>query len=214
MPLSESKRPHTVVCMGQTLNINEPSPKRQPREIDSPWSLLFIPALLLLAGLSIPYIFVAAPVQRRREQNFRARMKARNRIIPWAEFRRAVNEDHGSLGVEQYGFKGPFRWWWTPEDIYSLCPVPVMEWVDFMPDDGRYRAVAEWTNDERYRPVAEWCHRRYANEGTGTAFLIEGIPAEERVGFLEATPAWLPERVRFLTVLPPQSLRKSKDAEE
>jgi hypothetical protein len=212
-PLSELKHPHTVVCMGQTLNINEPAPKRHPREIDFPWSFLFIPALLLLAGLSIPYVFVAAPVQRRREQKFQARMKARNRIVPWGEFRRAVDEGRGSLVVEQYDFKGPFHWWWTPEDIYSLCPVPVVEWIEFMPTDEPYRAVAEEPNDERYRPVAEWCHHRYTSEETGIAFLIEGIPAEEKIGFLEAAPAWLPERVGFMTVVLPKSLRTYKDAE-
>jgi hypothetical protein len=75
------------------------------------------PHLFILAGLAIPYFLVAAPLQRLRERAFRSRMKARNRIMPWPDFRLAVDEARGTLIVEQYSLKGPFRWWWTPDDL-------------------------------------------------------------------------------------------------
>lgn len=187
--------------MSQRLDTNAGSTKRKyPRELDYPWSMLFIPAFVILAGLSIPYALVASPVQKWRERNFRSRMRTRGRLVRWDEFRRAVDEGRGTLIVEQYSFKGPFRWWWTPETVYLQCPVPIIQWIAVLP------------NDERYRSLAEWCHNRYTNSEAGTASLVEGVPASD-VGLFESALAWMPERFGFIRVVPPVRLRKCKVTE-
>src|SRR5215470_9515670 len=112
--------------MTQESDINGRLPERKDqREIDFPWSLPFILGLFILAGLSIPYGLVAVPISKWREQNFRARMRARGRLVAWDEFRRAL-DDGGSLIVEQHSLKGPFRWWCTSEDIYRECPLSIV----------------------------------------------------------------------------------------
>lgn len=108
----------------QTLDLRAKSSERTgPREIGMPWSLLFIPILFIAAGLSLPYSFVASRIRRRRERAFRDQMKARGRVIEWSECRRAMDEGRGTLIIERYSLKGPFRWWWTSEDLYRSMPL-------------------------------------------------------------------------------------------
>jgi len=187
--------------MIQRLDISIPSSERRhPREVDFPWSIPFILGLAVLAALSIPYVIVAAPIYKWREKTFRNRMRARGRLVSWEEFRKSVDDDRGSLIVEQHSFKGPFRWWWTAENVYRECPLPIVEWIDLMP------------NDERYRSVAEWCHRKYTGTEAGTASLVAGVPDAE-TGFFDSAPDWLPARFRFLKVAPPDRLHKYRTVE-
>ena len=114
---------------------------------------------------------------------------------------RAVDDARGTLIVEQHSFKGPFRWWWTSEDIYRECPVPIAEWIKSTP------------NDERYRSLAEWCHSKYTSTKTGRARLVEDVPAAE-ISFLGSAPDWFPERFGFLKVAPPDRLHRYQTVEE
>lgn len=79
--------------------------------------------------------------------------------------------------------------------------MPIVEWLDSMP------------NDDRYRSLAEWCHCNYTSTKTGRARLVEDVPAAE-IGFLGSAPDWFPGRFGFLKVAPPDRLRKYKTAEE
>ena len=145
----------------QTLDLGaEPHDRTGPTEVGLLWSLLFIPVLLLLGALSIPYAFVGSRIQRRRERLFCSEMETRGRVIEWSEFREAVEKAHGTLIVEWHSLKGPIRWWWTPDDIYSLCPHPIVEWTVKMRDD------------EGSRPLAEWCRRTYTSVDEGHALRV------------------------------------------
>ncbi len=188
--------------MAQEFDIQgQSSGRRHPREVDFPWSLLILPPLVILSAISIPCALAAVPVYKWREHKFRVRMKSRGRLFRWNEFRNAVEEGRGTLIVEQHSGKGPFRWWWTDEDIYRECPVPIVEWINLMP------------NDERYRSLAEWCHSKYTSTETGRARLVEDVPATE-IGFLGSAPHWFPESFRFLKVAPPDRLHKYQTVEE
>src|SRR5438045_5959934 len=77
------------------------------------------------------------------------------------DFERALYEGRGTLIVESQSLKGPFRWWWTNESLYDICPFPLVTWLETMP------------NDECYHPLAEWCQREYTNTDRGRALLVD-----------------------------------------
>jgi hypothetical protein len=176
---------------------SEPHPPKRPREIDLPWSLLIIPGLLVLAGLAIPYALVAAPIQRVRERRFRSRMRALDRVMEWPDFRRAADEPLGTLIIERHSLKGPVRWWWTADNLYNACPFAVVNWLDGL-----------W-NDERYRPLAEWCHNLYTSPEAGVALLVDSVSrAEEH--FQESAPT---RKYTWIEVAPPDRLRRGRGAD-
>jgi hypothetical protein len=180
----------------QTLDLGtKPNERTGPPEIGLPWSLLFIPALIFLAGLSIPYAFVGSRIQRRRERSFCLEMKARDRVIEWPEFQRRIDKGHGTLIVEHHSLKGPMRWWWTPEDVYSLCPHLIVYWTMKM------------HNDESYRPLAEWCHLKYTSPVEGHAHLVAHIPDRVLVSPEDLLGEGL-NRMKWLDVVPPERLRE------
>lgn len=117
--------------------------------------------------------------------------------MPWPDFRLAVDEARGTLIVEQYSLKGPFRWWWTPDDLYDMCPIPVVDCLEGMP------------NDERYRPLAEWCRQMYMSTEGGRGLLIDGVPNDD-IAFPESALGSQCERLKWLKVAPPESLRRYK----
>jgi hypothetical protein len=77
------------------------------------------------------------------------------------DFEQVLQEGRGTVIVESHSLKGPFRWRWTGENLYELCPFPLVTWWETMP------------NDESYRPLAEWCRREYTNVDQGRALLVD-----------------------------------------
>jgi hypothetical protein len=155
----------------QTLELGaEPHERKRPPEIGLPWSLLFIPVLLVLGAISIPYAFVGSYIQRRHERSFSIEMKQRGRAIDWPHFQQMINQARGTLIVERYSVKGPVRWWWTSDDIYAICPHPIVDWITKM------------HNDESNRPLAEWCHQRYTGLEEGRALLVDAVPNNVHTG--------------------------------
>jgi len=55
--------------------------------------------------------------------------------MAWFEFQRVADDACGTLIVERLSLKGPFRWWWTPENVYEVCPIPIVHWLDQAPHD-------------------------------------------------------------------------------
>lgn len=176
----------------QTLDLRAKSSNRTgPRTIGMPWSLLFIPILFMVAGLSIPYAVVASRIQRRRGRAFCAQMQARGRVIEWSECLRAMEESRGTVIIERYSMKGPVRWWWTSENFYDVCPYAPIESLSWIPQEASYR------------PFAEWCRQRYTSPDGGGALLVNAseIPAKKKMDALESGTA------RWINVIPPESLR-------
>jgi hypothetical protein len=174
-----------------------PQERKDRREIGLPWSILIIPLLFVLAGLALPYALLAAPLQRRRARAFLAQMKARNRVMGWPDFQPAVDEARGTLIVERHPLKGPFRWWWIPENLYHACPLLMVHWLD--------RAQ----HDECYRPLAQWCRQTYTSPEEGRAFLVEDVPPRE-VAFPESLIGSRSPSLKWIEIASPDSLRKSR----
>jgi len=80
--------------------------------------------------------------------------------MDWIQFIREIQNGHGTLIVERFSLKGPIRMWWTPENLYEVCPYPLADWPTM-------------ANDATFDPVLEWCHERYTG-ATGTALLVDG----------------------------------------
>jgi hypothetical protein len=173
-----------------------PWQQRKPIEIGLPWSLLFIPVMFIGAGLSIPYSLISRRIPRRREREFRTQLEAIGRVIEWSDFLRAVSENRGTFIEERYSFKGPVRWWWTPEDLYSACPYPTADWLTMVKDEG-------------FRPFAEWCRQRYTSPDRGEALLVDAhaVPTSE-VRSVSNGVRSESGTARWIEVAPPKSLHK------
>lgn len=136
----------------------------------------FVSALLL--PLSIPLLVVmdmgrwlAAPLARRRERAFVASMAGR--VMALAEFEAAMARGEGTAIDEAATAEGPWRIWWTAEDVRAESPYPV--------------AVGEWVMvawESRCFPFFTWAAGRYLDAGSGTARLVV-VPVTERRRVLE-----------------------------
>jgi hypothetical protein len=156
---------------------------------------IFLPLLALLAGLSLPYVAVAGYIMRRRERAFLVKMSLRNRVLDWVEFQQAVDDMRGTLIVEQYSMKGPWRRWWTPENVYEQCPLAIANSL----------MVSQY--DESFRPLAEWIRRKYTSEECGCAFLVDdgNFTRDQNKVLTDALKSGAPS-IRWLEVAPPESL--------
>jgi hypothetical protein len=136
--------------------------------IPMPFSLLFIPVLFIGAAISIPWGYVDNLVKRRRERRFADQMQAVGRLMTWKEFESAIENKQGTIIGEYLSCKGPFRLWWTGEDIPAISP---HKWE---------RENLPWYEPE-FAPFFDWCYARFTNPQSGTARLVI-VPAEERKG--------------------------------
>lgn len=156
--------------------------------------LLFVPFLLIAAVLSIPYGVVANFVQNRKERRLQKELRNAGRGIEWLEFVEATVSGRGTVIIEKYFPKGPWRWWWTEDDIRALSPYPMA--------DGRVIEVnAEFESDL----AGDWCFEQYTNLVTGRARLLINA-REERKSSSE-----IPRSIRVVT-LHRDNLRKGKNS--
>src|SRR5215472_4222355 len=128
--------------------------------------MALLPLLLVGGVLSIPYTAIAKRVRSRRERRFTNSRKANGRTIDWAQFRLEINNDHGTLLVERFSFKGPVRMWWTADNIYQVCPYPLVDWFTM-------------TMEPSFDAVRDWCHERYTSNA-GSALLVNGSEEQWR----------------------------------
>lgn len=180
--------------MVQTLDLGgEPPTRKGPREFGPVHAIWFVPALAIAALVSIPVGLIFRATVKRSERSFKNRMKASGRVMNHRDFEQALQEGRGTLLIESHSMKGPFRWWWTAESIYDLCPLPLVTWFMSMP------------NDERYRPLAEWCRREYTNIGDGRALLVDLESPEG--GFTIDRAAVRSANMKWFEIAPPERLR-------
>ena len=84
--------------------------------------LLMVPFLFIGACFAAPYVLVMRWRQQRREDKLKSLMKSQGRFMGWAEFQRTMRESGGTCIEERFSAKGPVRFWWTQENVYSESP--------------------------------------------------------------------------------------------
>jgi len=151
----------------------------------------FLP-LFILAGISICWTYFDKLRQRRKEGQFAEQMKAANRLMTWQEFEQATKDDLGTVIGETLSLKGPFRIWWTTEDIPASSP---HKW-------NREKHLA-WLEPE-FLPFFEWCYENFTSPKSGRARLVV-IPEEERKDLIKHLPA-----VPFVSSFSSLSLRSQE----
>lgn len=124
--------------------------------------LLMIPVLGVAAAASIPVAGISRFIKRRGETRFAAQMKDARRWISWAEAHSEVERGRGTFIEENLSFKGPFRLWWTPEDIPAASPYPCS-----------FEALADGFLEPGAIAFYGWCHSRFTNPESGIALLVD-----------------------------------------
>jgi hypothetical protein len=142
-------------------------PPRKPIKVSVLFAPITVPLLLLAATISIPWTCIQKWNQRRKERRFAEEMKNADRLMDWPEFKQAIQSGAGTAIGEYLSPKGPFRLWWTAEDIPAVSP---HQWQ-------REQHVA-WMEPE-FLPFFKWCIARYTNPQSGAARLVV-VPERER----------------------------------
>lgn len=142
-------------------------PPRKPFKVSVLFAPITVPLLFLAAAVSIPWTYIQKVNQRRKERNFTEDMKKAARLMDWQEFRQAMENGAGTAIGEFLSMKGPFRLWWTAEDVPAISP---HKWQ-------REQHVA-WMEPE-FLPFFKWCFARYTNPESGAARLV-AVPEGER----------------------------------
>jgi hypothetical protein len=164
-------------------------PRTKPIKLGRVAGVLLLPLLLVGGVLSIPYTMVWRRAKSRRERQFANTMKADGRIIEWERFIPEMNAGRGTLIVERFSFKGPIRLWWTREDVYEVCPYPLVDWLTM-------------ARETSFDAVRDWCHSKYTSN-TGSALLVDGSKKQWRT-IRESSPLSFRDGIRYLEVPPPR----------
>ena len=126
--------------------------------------LLMIPVLIVAAGVSIPVTLVGRYFTRRREAQFGVEMKLVGRWISWDEASSRV-ADGGTFIEEYLSFKGPYRLWWTSEDISKTSPHPCcFQDKPWEFEDGAF---------------FDWCGSRFTDPVSGAASIVDYKETEQ-----------------------------------
>jgi hypothetical protein len=132
--------------------------------------------------------------RKRNKQKLQTRMAAQGRVIEWPDFLNALNETRGTAIIERYSFKGPVYLWWSPENLYDVCPYPTVDWMTL--------------HDESYRPFAEWCRMRYTSRDAGSAVLV-GDTSHAEAHSLHSRFESCTGSERWIEIVPPEVVRKT-----
>jgi hypothetical protein len=165
------------------------------KRIPFPFSLLltavFFPLLYTGAAVSIPVKYVRRRIVQRSERRFKEQMTASGRYVALAEARASLIRGEGTLIGEYVTAKGPFRLWWTPENIVTISPFPCC--VEERP----------WCCEQDYSEFFSWCASRFTSADSGEARLV-GIPEIEKAS-LRAELKTLRAENRFVCIRSPQT---------
>jgi hypothetical protein len=168
--------------------------KRRFNRLNVLIEIALIPIAFVVAAIAIPLSFIPRWLQKNREGSFRALLKSRGRLINWQEFLRSMHETGGTCIEEKFSSKGPVRFWWTAENVYSESPHEIIDW--FTMRKGR-----------RGGSFIRWCRERYTDADTGIAVLVDAafVPRREIYAIWaecrsQAGPA------RWVEVAPPEIL--------
>lgn len=91
-------------------------------------------------------------------------MRAAGRTISAEELLARINENCGTPVWEVLSTKGPWRLWWTSEDVAALSPFPYY---------ARSTGPSESFYDETFREFANWFADTYADPVRGRALLVD-----------------------------------------
>ena len=170
--------------------------RRKPFKVPVIFAPIFIPLLFIAGAVSIPWAYIQKSRQRRQGRKFAEQMKQAGRLMQWQEFKLAVANGTGTAIGEYLSMKGPFRLWWTVDDIPATSP---HEWKR-----EHHFAVME----PEFLPFFQWCYARYTNPQSGLAQLVS-IPEEERNQLKSIL-----ESRRFVSTCSFRSLRESHSAKD
>lgn len=151
--------------------------------------LPFLPLLFVAAATSIPYAKIRRRTMARREDRFRESMRLSGRVMDWPDFVRELDRGNGVFIVERFSFKGPIRMWWTGDDVYEVCPYPLVDWLTM-------------ARETSFDAVRDWCHSKYTSN-TGSALLVEGSKEQWRT-IRGNSPLSFRDGIRYLEVPPPR----------
>ncbi|MBZ5524527.1 MAG: hypothetical protein LAP21_19990 [Acidobacteriia bacterium] len=141
--------------------------KHNQKEAGMMGSLILIPGMLIGGALSLPAGLALKFLWRRRERRLMIQMASSHRLMDWNAFVQEVDQSRGTVIIEQESYKGPTRWWWTPDDVDVQSPHPV---------DNASHAL----HDPAFHPFYAWCHETYTNAATGRGMLISCTPEQRR----------------------------------
>ena len=136
------------------------------------FSLLLLPVLFLAGAISVPWSYIQRYAQRLREEFFAAQMKGVGRSMTWSELESAIEENRGTVIAEYLSIIGPFRLWWTSEDIPATSP---FQW-------NRQNLYAWW--EPEFAVFFDWCRKRYTDPDVGAGFLVQ-IPRMKGTQLIE-----------------------------
>ena len=147
--------------MVQKLGLTGTTGRQHPRDVGAVGLLLLLPILLIGGALSIPISLAIRNSDRKKERRFSEQMRRCGRTMSSESLMDRIHSSEGTIIREWTRmYKGPVRWWWTPNDFYKECPHASVDYVTMWQDDA-------------YRPLLEWCWSRYTSPTTGEALLVE-----------------------------------------
>lgn len=164
-------------------------PRKKPIKLGRVAGVLLLPLLLVGGVLSIPFTMVWRRVTSHRERRFANSLKADGRIVDWEHFIHEINAGHGTLVVERFSFKGPVRMWWTGDDVYEVCPYPLVDWLTMK-------------RETSFDAVRDWCHSKYTSK-TGGALRVDGSNEQWRT-IRGKSPLSFRDGIRYLEIPPPR----------
>jgi hypothetical protein len=142
-------------------------PRRETIKVSALFAAITIPLLLLAAAISIPWTYIQKFNHRRKERGCAGDMRKANRLMEWQDFHQAMQRGAGTAIGEYLSPNGPFRLWWTPDEISATSP---HKW--------KREPQGAWIEQE-FLPFFQWCYGRYTNAQSGVAFLVP-VPEELR----------------------------------
>jgi len=145
----------------------QPSPPEpKTKGFTLPWILfpIYLPLLIIAAGLSFPVGAVQRRIVQRRERRLAAQLRSASRTISAEKATDLIGENRGTLVWETLSHKGPWRLWWTSDDIAAASPFPF-----YRSSDGKSRSFYE----EEFRAFGRWFAENYAHPTAGKALLVD-----------------------------------------
>lgn len=172
----------------------ETTPKQTSTAASVVLGFLMMPVVLIGAGLALLSAAAIRWLRMYQENALRKSMKAQGRFVSWANFLRTMHTSGGTCIEERFSPKGPVRFWWTGENVYSESPHKIVDW--FTMRKGR-----------QAEPFIHWCRERYTSAEGGKAILIDTWG----VGKKEIYTLWSECRsetgaARWVEVAPPEIL--------
>jgi len=163
---------------------------RKPFKVSILFLPIYLPLLFIGGAISIPWTYVQKLKHRRDERKFAKQMIAVGRLTTWKELQLAIENGQGTVIGEYLSTKGPFRLWWTSEDIPTISP-------------HRCDREEHWAwSEPEFLPFFEWCYAKFTNPQSGLARLV-CVPEEERKGLMKKLSG-----VRFVSTCSFMSLRE------